>query len=124
MKSIAEQSFHWGLQHDVHLYWGNLVSDDIYFQQQIKDWQQQQPGFHFHNVISNADLCPNWQGRTGLVPHAVLEDFSDLGNTTIVVSGGPNMVYATLDLFKQHGMAETAMRSDIFSYAPRDWIFI
>ena len=71
-------------------------------------------------AASDPASSPDWKGRTGLVGHAVLEDFADLGNVTVYVSGGPAMVYATLDAFVERGMPEDRMHSDIFSYAPRD----
>lgn len=119
MKSISEQCFHWGFNQDIHLYWGNLCPEDIYFQKEMAQWALQHSNFHLHNVISDLEKSPNWRGRSGLVPHAVLDDFKDLSEVIVVVSGGPNMVYATLDLFMDNGMPQNAMHSDIFSYAPR-----
>ena len=43
----------------------------------------------------------------------------DVENVKVYISGGAGMVYATLDLFVDHGMPESNLHSDIFSYAPR-----
>ena len=70
-------------------------------------------------MISEPETSPNWTGRTGLVGNAVLEDFTDVSNVTVYVSGGPGMVYATLDAFVARGMPPENMFSDVFAYAPR-----
>ncbi|MFL2529280.1 MAG: hypothetical protein ACJ0Q6_06290 [Candidatus Azotimanducaceae bacterium] len=49
----------------------------------------------------------------------MLQDFKTLQNLIIYVSGGPDMVYATRDAFKAHGMREHNIFSDMFSYLPR-----
>ena len=48
-----------------------------------------------------------------------LDDFEDVSNVTVYVSGGSGMVYATLDAFTERGMPEVNMHSDIFSFSPR-----
>lgn len=120
MKSICEHLMAKGLSQPVHLYWGVLADTDLYFADICRQWEVDHPRFHFIPVVSDPTTSPNWQGRTGLVGHAVLEDFTDVSNITVYVSGGPAMVYATLDAFVAKGMPEASMHSDIFSYAPRD----
>lgn len=119
MKSICEHIMKAGLSQPVYLYWGVLADKDLYLATMMEAWQRSHPNFHFVPVISNPESSPAWKGRTGLVGHAVLEDFADLSNVTVYVSGGPAMVYATLDAFVERGMPEANMHSDIFSYAPR-----
>jgi len=119
MKSICEHLFADGLSQPVYLYWGVLADKDLYLASMIESWVLQHPDFHFIPVVSDPASSPDWKGRTGLVGHAVLEDFTDLANVTVYVSGGPAMVYATLDAFVERGMPEECMHSDIFSYAPR-----
>ncbi|MDZ7684411.1 MAG: hypothetical protein U5O39_04910 [Gammaproteobacteria bacterium] len=43
-----------------------------------------------------------------------------MNRLSVIVGGGPVMVYATLDAFVDRGMAEHCMRADVFAYAPRD----
>ena len=119
MKSICEHLMATGLTQPVYLYWGVLAEKDIYLADMCRRWEAEHPLFHFIPVVSDPSTSPGWQGRTGLVGHAVLEDFDTLDNVTVYVSGGPAMVYATLDAFVERGMPESNMHSDIFSYAPR-----
>ncbi len=119
MKSIIEFLEPAGFDHPVYLYWGVLSDSDLYLADLCQKWEDKHPNFHFIPVVSEPETSPDWQGRSGLVGEAVLEDFEDLSDVTVFVSGGPGMVYATLDSFVARGMPEESMHSDIFSYAPR-----
>ncbi len=119
MKSIYEYLMHLGHKEKVFLYWGVLTDSDLYLDELCKTWARENKAFEYIPVVSAPDTSPNWNGRTGLVGNAVLEDFDDLANVMVYVSGGPGMVYATLDSFVAHGLSEENMYSDVFSYAPR-----
>jgi len=119
MKSIVEHLLDDGFEHPVYLYWGVLSSSDLYLDDLCKKWDRENDNFHYIAVVSEPSSSPDWTGRTGLVGDAVLDDFDDLHDVTVIVSGGPAMVYATLDAFMERGMPRQNMRSDIFSYAPR-----
>ena len=119
MKSIIEHLIEVGTTQSVYLYWGVLNDDDLYLADLCNRWARDFNDFYFVPVISEPENTPNWSGRTGLVGDAVLEDFKDLSNVTVIVSGGPSMVYATFDAFVDRGMPAHNMKSDIFSYAPR-----
>ncbi|MBC9252757.1 CDP-6-deoxy-delta-3,4-glucoseen reductase [Pseudomonas alcaligenes] len=105
-----------GFAHPLHLYWGVRRPEDFYQLPHWRDWQKQ-PGLHLHQVVS--DLC-GWEGRCGLLHEAVCEDFADLSNLRVYVSGSPAMVYATLDALVAAGLPATQMHSDVFAYAPRN----
>ena len=119
MKSIIEHLAQTGFEQPVYLYWGVLADSDFYLNELCETWVKNYDDFQFVPVVSETDNAPAWQGRKGLVGEAVLKDFQDLTNLTIVVSGSPGMVYATYDAFIAAGMPPTNMKSDIFSYAPR-----
>ena len=120
MKSIFEFLVATGSTQQVYLYWGVLTDADLYLADLCHKWQVQYDNFHYVPVVSEPDTAPNWSGRTGLVGEEALQDFDDVSNVTVIVSGGPGMVYATLDAFMARGMPEANMKSDIFSYAPRN----
>lgn len=127
MKSIIEFLLPGGLKQPTYLYWGVVSDRDLYLEEVIRTWESD-PDFHYVPVVSEPDTSPNWQGRTGLVGDAVLADvdsselpgINSLEHVSVVVSGGPGMVYACLDAFVERGMPEDRMISDIFSYAPRN----
>jgi CDP-4-dehydro-6-deoxyglucose reductase, E3 len=119
MKSIFEHLIHLGHNKPVSLYWGVVADKDLYLDELCKGWVNEYSHFDYTPVVSEPDSSPQWQGRTGLVGDVVLEDFKDLSDVLVYVSGGPGMVYATLDAFMERGMPESNMFSDVFSYAPR-----
>lgn len=119
MKSILEHLFTRQLFHPVHLYWGVLVDDDLYLDETCRNWMEAISMFTYVPVVSEPENSPGWTGRTGLVADAVLQDFPDLSGHTVYVSGGPGMVYATLDMFIKRGLTEDDIHSDIFSITPR-----
>lgn len=119
MKSIVEHLLPKGLDRPVWLYWGVPAAAHLYLDTLCRSWTEQDENFHYVPVVSEPDSSPEWKGRTGLVGEAALEDFADLADTTVFVSGGPAMVYATFDAFVERGMPAGNMFSDIFSYAPR-----
>ena len=119
MKSLIEHLLSIGFTCPIHLYWGVLKDSDLYLSPLCESWVRENPQIHYTPVVSELALSPDWKGRTGLVGVVALEDFQDLRDVTVFVSGGPAMVYATLDAFVAKGMPEANMHSDIFSYAPR-----
>jgi CDP-4-dehydro-6-deoxyglucose reductase len=119
MKSIIEHLAVNKLSHPIYLYWGVIADEDLYLSELCNTWEATDEHFHFIPVVSEPSTSPDWQGRTGLVPDAVLEDFSDLEDVSVIVGGSPGMVYATLDRFVASGMPAKNMASDVFSYAPR-----
>jgi len=120
MKSIIEHLAANTISHPIYLYWGVIAEKDLYLSSLCAEWEQIHKNFHFIPVVSEPETSPDWHGRTGLVPDAVLEDFDDLTDVSVVVGGSPGMVYATLDRFVEHGMPQENMSSDVFSYAPRN----
>ena len=119
MKSIIEFLLPRKPEQPIWLYWGVLSAADLYLTQLCLSWEREFKHFTFVPVVSEPDQSPEWSGRTGLLPDAVVQDFSRLDDTIVYVSGSPGMVYATYDRFIQHGMSADDMFSDVFSYAPR-----
>ncbi|MFT7220342.1 MAG: CDP-4-dehydro-6-deoxyglucose reductase [Candidatus Azotimanducaceae bacterium] len=119
MKSIIESLEPDNLDHPVYLYWGVVSDKDIYLSELCETWESKYPNFHFAPVVSEPATSPEWKGRTGLVGEVALTELDNVSDATVFVSGGPAMVYATLDAFVARGMPEENMKSDIFSYAPR-----
>ncbi|HAK51432.1 MAG TPA: NAD(P)H-flavin reductase [Gammaproteobacteria bacterium] len=119
MKSIYEYLMHIGHEGQIFLYWGVLAESDLYLDNLCNAWSHDNSVFEYIPVVSEPDTSPDWNGRTGLVGDAALKDFDDLTDVIVYVSGGPGMVYATLDSFIARGMPKANMFSDVFSYAPR-----
>lgn len=119
-KAMLEQAFDTKRKQQMYLYWGGRTTKDIYLHTLAQQWDKNYANFHYIPVISEPKKASNWNGRTGLVHTAVLEDFKDLSQGIEVYAGGsPGMVYAALDAYTAKGLPENRMYSDVFSYAPR-----
>ena len=116
IKSIIEHAFHVGIERPITLYWGGRRPQDIYMGALAGQWQEQHANLSFIPVISDALPEDNWAGRSGLVHHAVMEDFPDMSGYQVYACGAPVMVEAAhRDFTAQCRLPETEFFSDAFT---------
>jgi CDP-4-dehydro-6-deoxyglucose reductase len=94
IKAVIEHMFHKGIDRPMTLYWGGRRPKDLYMNALAGKWAAEHPGFRYVPVISNALPEDGWQGRTGFVHRAVMEDFPDLSGHQVYACGVPVMVDA------------------------------
>ena len=87
-----------------------------------KRWQAANPNFSFIPVLSEAQMDDDWQGRTGLVHQAVLDDYANdrqngLNRYQVYCCGAPIMVETAHQTFRAQGLPENEFFSDVFAYA-------
>lgn len=116
-KAILEHAFYIGCKRKIHLYWGARALSDLYQKALAQTWQDERPNFTFSPVLSAPLAQDHWQGRSGLVHHAVAEDFDDLSNYDVYMCGPPQMIQAAIETFSQQGLQEQHMFYDAFEYA-------
>ena len=80
-------------------------------------WQQEHDNFKFIPVISEPKPEHDWQGRTGLVHEAILQDYPQLDNYQIYACGSPEMIDAGRAPFMAKGLPEDQYFADKFSSA-------
>jgi CDP-4-dehydro-6-deoxyglucose reductase len=103
------------------LYWGNRTKADLYMWDLAERWQREHNNFTFIPVLSEASPDDNWNGRTGLVHQAVLQDFGDLSEFQVYACGAPAMVEAAHgDLTSLRGLPEDEFFSDAFTASPSE----
>lgn len=119
IKGIIEHMLHHNIQREITLYWGARAKEDLYQPELPQAWAVQYPHIKFIPVLSDALPDDGWQGRTGLVHQAVLDDYSDTGlaDYEVYCCGAPAMVEVAHASFLQAGLPEDAFLSDAFSYA-------
>ena len=119
IKGIIEHLLYKNSTRPVKLYWGARALADLYMPQLPEAWAKHYPHIEFIPVLSDALPEDNWQGRTGLVHQAVLDDFakSGLAEYEVYCCGAPAMVEVAHASFMQAGLPEDAFLSDAFSYA-------
>ena len=92
IKAIIEHMFYSEIDRPMTLYWGARTQADMYMKELAEQWAQIRPHFNFIPVISEAKPEDQWNGRTGLVHQAVMQDHPDLSGHQVYACGVPIMV--------------------------------
>lgn len=117
IKSIVEDMIARNIRRPATLYWGARDPAGLYMHELAKKWAAELDWFQYVPVISDNPL-EGWQGRRGLVHHAVMEDFPDLASHEVYACGAPAMVDAArLDFATKCGLAEDAFFADAFTFS-------
>ncbi len=118
IKGMLEHAFAAHMDRQMVLYWGVRALKDLYMAERPQQWQREHPNFSFIPVLSNPEPADLWQGRTGYVHEAVLEDFADLSGYQVYACGAPIMVDSAHGAFTaKRGLNEDAFFADSFVYA-------
>jgi CDP-4-dehydro-6-deoxyglucose reductase len=118
VKAIIEHALYIGIKRPMHFYWGARQLSDLYMLDLARQWESQ--GIKFTPVLSDALPEDNWQGRTGFVHRAVLEDYSDLSAKTVYACGAPVVVEAAhTDFTTTRGLPNDSFYSDAFTFTPK-----
>lgn len=116
IKSLLEQAFFKNNTREFVLYWGARTKADLYMQDLPEQWALEHSNFKFVPVLSNATADCNWQGRTGFVHRAVMEDFPDLGKHQVYACGAPIVIdSAQRDFTTVCGLPEDEFYADSFT---------
>ena len=118
IKSIVLHAFHTGVQREMVLYWGGRRPKDLYMAELCRQWQADHANFTFIPVVSDALPEDAWQGRTGFVHRALMEDFPDLSGYQVYGCGAPIVVEsAHKDFTTQCRLPDDDFFSDAFTPA-------
>ena len=117
VKGMVEHAFKIGLNRPMVLYWGARIPEDFYLADLPEKWQREHDNFKFVPVLSEPKPEHGWQGRTGLVHEAILQDYQTLDNYQVYACGSPEMVDAGRAPFMAKGLPEDQYFSDKFSVA-------
>ena len=118
VKSIIEHALHVGIKRPMHFYWGARKLADLYQLNLAKQWETH--GIRFTPVLSEPLAEDHWQGKTGFVHQAVLEDYSDLSGHQVYACGGPVMIKAAHhDFTTLRGLPDEEFFSDAFTFVPK-----
>ncbi|PIR09897.1 MAG: CDP-6-deoxy-delta-3,4-glucoseen reductase, partial [Gallionellaceae bacterium CG11_big_fil_rev_8_21_14_0_20_60_62] len=99
VKAIIEHALKIGFKPEMHFYWGVRKVSDLYMPDKIREWEA--AGIKFTPVVSDEA----WDGRTGFVHEAVLQDFGDLSGYAVYACGAPVVVEAAhRDFTAQRGL--------------------
>ena len=92
---------------------------DLYMLDKARQWEKD--GIKFTPVLSDALPEDAWQGRTGFVHQAVLDDYRDLSGHEVYTCGAPVVVEAAhRDFTALRGLPDDAFFSDAFTFTPKN----
>jgi CDP-4-dehydro-6-deoxyglucose reductase len=92
IKAIVEQAAHNKTTRPIVLYWGGRRPKDLYMNDLCEEWARTLPNFRYVPVVSDALPEDHWNGRTGFVHRAVVDDFPDLSGCQVYACGAPIVV--------------------------------
>ncbi len=118
LKAIVEHAFHTQSPRSLVLYWGARVRADLYMNELPQRWAAERGNFRYVPVLSEPRPEDHWNGRTGLVHQALLDDIPDLSGYQVYACGAPAMVEAAhRDFTALCGLPEDEFFSDAFTPA-------
>lgn len=112
--SIAQSIAAAKLDRPVFVYWGVREQSALYHASVMQQWAAQNSKYRFVPVVQQPD--ENWQGRTGMVHQAVLDDFVSLEAYDIYVAGPFAMAGVVRNAFIEQGAHREQMYADAFAY--------
>ncbi|MEO8331972.1 MAG: CDP-6-deoxy-delta-3,4-glucoseen reductase [Gallionella sp.] len=119
IKAMIEHALYIGIKRPMHFYWGARKLADLYMLDKARQWESL--GIRFTPVLSEALPEDNWQGRTGFVHRAVLDDYSDLSGHEVYACGAPVVVEAAQrDFTNQRNLPQESFFSDAFTFSPKN----
>lgn len=92
IKAIIQQIQTSGSTRDAVLYWGCRRKADLYQHEWCLQAAAAMPNLRYVPVLSEPADDDAWQGRTGFVHHAVIDDLPDLSGHQVYACGAPVMV--------------------------------
>lgn len=94
IKAVIEHARFKDVRRPMVLYWGGRRPQDLYMNALCEQWAAEMPNFRYVPVVSDALPEDLWQGRTGFVHRAVMEDFPDLSGHQVYACGAPVVIDA------------------------------
>jgi len=119
LRAMLMQLLERGDRRPLHLYWGAQTKVDLYEDAVLHEWCARHRNFKYTPVLSSPTAADQWQGRTGWVHQAMLEDYgSELANLDVYASGPPAMVEAVRSDLIARGLPRQQLFFDSFDFAP------
>jgi CDP-4-dehydro-6-deoxyglucose reductase len=118
IKALVEHAIHQHITRPIDIYWGARNRAGLYLPDLPSGWAEAHSHIRYVPVLSDAAPQDAWQGRTGLVHSAVLEDHPDLADWQVYACGAPAMIDAARAGFEAHGLPAEEFFADAFTFSP------
>jgi CDP-4-dehydro-6-deoxyglucose reductase len=118
IKAMIEHALHQGVVTPIQIYWGARDRNGLYMHDLPLRWTSEHTNIVYIPVLSEASAADGWDGRTGLVHHAVLADHrDDLSAHQVYACGAPAMIDAARRDFASGGLPADQFFADAFTFA-------
>lgn len=118
IKSLVEHAIHHRITRPMEIYWGARNRAGLYLPDLPLAWAAAHEHVRYVPVLSEATPQDAWQGRSGLVHRAVLEDHAELSGYQVYACGAPAMIDAARAEFVARGLPPEEFFADAFTFAP------
>ena len=118
IKAIVEHAIHSHIKRPLEIYWGSRNRAGLYLPDLPPEWARQHDHIRYVPVLSDPDPADAWNGRSGLVDRAVLEDLGDLAGYHVYACGAPAFIDAARAEFVERGLPAEEFFADAFTFAP------
>ena len=116
IKALIEHMQERQITRPATLFWGGRRPHDLYMDEWVRAQCALMPHLSYVPVVSDALPEDKWQGRTGFVHQAVLEDIPDLSGYQVYACGAPVVVEsAQRDFSDLAGLDEAEFFADSFT---------
>jgi len=116
IKALIEHMQERQITRPATLFWGGRRPHDLYMNAWVRAQCAVMPNLSYVPVVSDALPEDKWQGRTGFVHKAVLEDMPDLSGYQVYACGAPVVVEsAQRDFSDLAGLDEDEFFADAFT---------
>ncbi|MBH9553787.1 CDP-6-deoxy-delta-3,4-glucoseen reductase [Inhella gelatinilytica] len=115
IKALIEQLEREGNARPVTLYWGGRRPADLYLSAWVDEARARLSWLRYVPVCSDALAEDGWNGRTGFVHQAVLQDQPDLSGHEVYACGAPIVVDSARRDYTQAGLPEDCFYADAFT---------
>lgn len=114
VQSMVEDLLRRGVQRPIAIYFGARTPELLYREPVVQHWRQQRPDIRYEAVVSSPRPEDRWDGRTGLVHEAVLQDLPSLAGREVYACGAPGMIEAAREAFVRAGLPSEDFHCDAF----------
>lgn len=112
--SILKQTLKQYPSKPVTLYWGAKRAEDIYYLKELTELAIEEHAFTFIPVVETP--TSDWQGKTGWVHKAVMQDLPDMSGVQVYIAGRFEMAKVARDDFFKQGLSTEDLFGDAYAY--------
>lgn len=114
VQSMVEDLLRRKVQRPIAVYFGARTPGQLYPSAVARQWMEQRPALRWVPVVSDPQPGDGWQGRTGYVHAAVLEDHREMAGQAVYACGAPGLIEAARTGFMAAGLSPDDFHCDAF----------